>query len=156
MTTRLLTFNSTAPAAPPQRPAKPAHRILLLDDDDDIREICVETLVHKGYHVDAAADGEAGWKALQARKYDLLITDHEMPKLSGLELVKKVCSSRMPLAVIIASGSLSPGELKRHPAIQIAAALPKPFSPDELLKTVQHVLCGNDVVGLPPHCLPGS
>jgi DNA-binding response OmpR family regulator len=136
-----------------RRPSKPAHRILLLDDDDDLREIYVEALFQEGYLVDAAADGQAGWEALQARKYDLLITDHEMPRLSGLELVKKVCSSRMPLAVIIASGSLSPGELKRHPSIQIAAALPKPFSPEDLLKTVQQVLCGNASAEVPPNGL---
>jgi DNA-binding response OmpR family regulator len=128
-------------------PAKSLPRILVLDDDAELREIYIETLVQGGYQVDAAADGQAGWEALQAREYDLLITDNDMPKLSGLEVVKKLCSSGMKLAVIIASGSLSIEELKRQLPTQIAVALSKPFSPSELLKTVQHVLCGNNKVG---------
>jgi two-component system OmpR family response regulator len=156
MTTVLLPFNPAAPPIPPPRSANPTHRILVLDDDDDIREIYVETLVHGGYQVDAAADGQAGWEALQVRKYDLLITDHEMPRVSGLELVKKVCSSGMTMPVIMASGLLSAEELERHTSIQIAAALPKPFSPGELLQTVQQVLRGNLAVGLPLKCVAGS
>ena len=156
MATLLLTFNGAAPPAPPQHSAHPSRRILLVDDDEDIREIYAETLVLSGYQVEAAADGEAGWEALQVRKYDLLITDHEMPRLSGLELVKKVCRAGIPVPVIIASGSLSPGELQRHPLIRFAAALPKPFSPAELLKTVRRVLCGSEVVGVLANCLIGS
>jgi len=124
-------------------PAKSTARILVLDDDAEIREIYVEFLVRSGYQVDAAADGQAGWEALQVREYDLLITDHEMPELTGLELVKKVCSSGMTPAIIIASGSMSLRELRQHLPTPTAVALAKPFSPDELLKTVQQVLCGN-------------
>jgi DNA-binding response OmpR family regulator len=156
MATQLLTFNGTPSPVPPPHPTKPPHHILVLDDDEDIREICVEALSQHGYQVDTAADGEAGWEALQARPYDLLITDHNMPKLSGLDLVKKVRAAGMPLAVIVASGSLSPEELGRHPSIQISAALPKPFSPAELVQAVQHVLCGQDVLGLPANSPPGS
>jgi two-component system OmpR family response regulator len=156
MATRFLTFNGAARPIPPRCSANPSHRILLVDDDEDIRGIYAETLVQNGYKVEAAGDGQAGWKALQARKYDLLITDHEMPRLTGLELVKKVCQAGLSVPVIIASGSLSPGELKRHPSIHFDAALPKPFSPQELLQTVQHVLCRSEVVGLPRHRVRGS
>jgi len=128
-------------------PANSAPRILVLDDDADLREIYVETLVLRGYQVEAAADGQAGWEALQAREFDLLITDYEMPGLSGLEVARKVCSSGMSLAIIVASGSLPIGALKQHLPIPTAVALAKPFSPDELLQTVQRVLCGNDEAG---------
>jgi DNA-binding response OmpR family regulator len=143
-------FNGAA--TPSSSPTNPSPRILVLDDDPDIREICVEALVHNGYQVDAAPDGEAGWEALQARQYDLLITDNEMPRLNGLDLVKKVFASGMALEVIFASGSLSPRELQLSLPRPIAAALPKPFSPSELVKAVQRVLCGNDVSGLPDNC----
>lgn len=159
MPTLLLNFPGaapTAPTAPPRRPATRSYRILVLDDDEDIREIYVEALIQSGYQVDSAADGQAGWEALQIRKYDLLITDHEMPRLTGLELVKKVRTSGMPLAIIMASGQMSSEELKHHPSLEVAAALPKPFSPAELVKVVQHVMCANDVVGLSPNCPPGS
>jgi DNA-binding response OmpR family regulator len=126
----------------------PAPRILLLDDDDDIRRICVEVLAQSGFEVDAAADGEAGWAALQERHYDLLITDNDMPKLTGLELVKKVCASGMKVAVIFASGSLSFQALREQPSLRQATELPKPFSPDELVGTVRRVLRGEAAMNL--------
>jgi DNA-binding response OmpR family regulator len=120
--------------------AAPSHRILLVDDDIDIRLLSADLLFHSGYQVDTAGDGESGWEALQARNYDLLITDNKMPKVSGLELVKKLRSARMALPVILASGAM-PEELNRLPWLQLTATLWKPFTPDELLGTVKKVLC---------------
>jgi two-component system OmpR family response regulator len=156
MNTESRTLDGACPAGVPLRPLNPAPRILVLDDDEDIREICVEALAHSGYQVDAAADGEAGWEALQARQYDLLITDNEMPKLSGLDVVKKIFASGMRLEVIFASGSLSPRELQLTSPLPIAAALPKPFSPNELVKAVRRVLCGNEMGGLASNCSPSA
>ena len=151
MTTESRTFDFAAPAAVPLRPVNRPARILVLDDDDDIREIYAVVLGQNGYQVEAAGDGQTGWEALQARRYDLLITDHEMPGLTGLELVKKVWDSGMTLAIIFASGSLSHWELQQRSSVQIAAALPKPFSPGELVRTVQRVLSEHDVATLSHH-----
>lgn len=152
MTTESRTFDFMKPAAVPLRPEHRPARILVLDDDDDIREIYKVVLGQHGYHVEAAADGQTGWEALQARRYDLLITDHEMTGLTGLELVKKVWDSGMTLAIIFASGSLSHWELQQRSSVQIAAALPKPFSPDELVSTVRRVLDEKDMAGLSRNC----
>lgn len=156
MNAEFQTFDGTSPAEIPLRPLNPSPRILVLDDDADIREICVEALVHNGYQVDAAGDGEAGWAALQASPYDLLITDNEMPKLSGLDVVKKIFAAKMRLEVIFASGSLSPRELQLTSPLPIAAALPKPFSPSELVKAVRRVLCGHEMGGLANNCPPSA
>ena len=59
-------------------------RILVVDDDDDIRRFNAEALTGSGYHVEAAVDGAAGWEALNADRYDLLITDNSMPNISGI------------------------------------------------------------------------
>lgn len=114
----------------------PPHRILVVDDDGDLRRLSAEVLISSGYQVDAAEDGEAGWEALQAKNYDLLITDNNMPNLSGLELVMKLRSARMALPVILTSGALPIWD----ESLQLAAMLPKPFSIDELLGTVKEVL----------------
>lgn len=142
--------NMIAPLPAPVEtpPTHPPSRILVLDDDKDIREIYVEILRQDGYQVDAAEDGQAGWEALQARPYDLLITDHDMPRLTGLELVEKVTSSGSSMPVIIASASLSPGALARQASGRAAAWLPKPFSPGELLKAVGRVLGVSGIHGL--------
>jgi len=97
-------------------------------------------LSRSGYHVVAVEDGEKGWSALHAGGFDLLITDNDMPNLTGVELVKKVRTARMALPVILTTGVMPDEELKRHPWLQIAATLLKPFSIEELLQTVADVL----------------
>ena len=74
-----------------------------------------------------------GWEALNANSYDLLITDHDMPKLSGIDLIKKLRSARMAVPIILSSGVMS-GQKLEPPLV---AALPKPFTLDQLLGTVR-------------------
>ena len=123
-----------------RRPTNSPRRILLVEDDVAIRQINARVLVGSGYQVAAAQDGAAGWEALHANHFDLLITDHSMPRLSGLELVRKARCARMTLPVILASGSLPTDELERHPWLQVAATLLKPVYPRQLLETVKEVL----------------
>ncbi len=115
-------------------------RILLVDDETSIRQLGCTALTRSGYYVDAAEDGAAGWEALQASSYDLLITDNNMPKVSGVELVKMLRSARMTLPVVMASGTLPAEALSRDSSLQLAATLLKPFTMQELLRTVEKVL----------------
>jgi DNA-binding response OmpR family regulator len=135
--------------APLPRPTKPPCRILVVDDDSDIRFLNAEVLKGSGYQVDTAEDGEAGWKALHAvsydpDSYDLLITDHDMPGLTGLDLVKKLRAAHMALPVIMATGTLPAQELARSPWLQPATMLLKPYTMEELLGTVREVLGATD------------
>lgn len=124
-------------AAPVGYGTNPRHdRILVVEDDSDLRQLSAEVLACSGYHVDAAEDGAAGWEALNTNSYDLLITDHNMPKLSGINLIKKLRSARMAMPVILSSGIMSGEKLE----LPLVAALPTPFSRDQLLGTVRQVL----------------
>jgi len=127
-------------AVPPQRELKPARRILVVDDDDDIRHINAEVLVRSGYHVDAAEDGAVAWDTLQQKKFDLLITDNDMPKVSGVELLHKLHAARMALPVIMATGVPPKDEFSRYPWLQSVVLLIKPYSYHELLGAVRNVL----------------
>jgi DNA-binding response OmpR family regulator len=129
----------TATAPTPGATHRP-QRILVVDDDPGIRQLGTKELVRHGYQVDAAEDHTAGWKALQTHAYDLLITDLDMPRLSGLKLVKRLRDARLALPVILTSGIMTPQELNRNPWFQLSGALLKPVSPDQLLQTVQAVL----------------
>ena len=119
-------------------------RILVVDDDGDIRRLNTEVLAGSGYQVDAAADGALAWDILQFNRYDLLVTDYHMPKMSGVELLKKLRGARMALPVILVSGTMPTNELNRHPWLQIDATLLKPYAPDELLAVVRKVLYATD------------
>jgi len=130
--------------APRQGPTSSSHRILVVDEDRDLRRLYAEALAGLGYRVDAAEDGAAGWQALKANRYHLLITEHELPALTGVELVKMLRAARMALPVVMAAGRLPTHELARNPSLQLAATLSKPFALDALLHTVNNVLRATD------------
>jgi len=120
--------------------SSPALRILVVDDDISICRFNTEALSRSGYGVDVAADGAAAWQALETDNYDLLITDNNMPKISGVELLKRLRAARMALPVIMVSGTIPTEELNRHPGLQLEATLLKPYTMEELIGTVESVL----------------
>ena len=115
-------------------------RILLVDDDDSLRQISAEVLSQSGYEVDAAEDGDVAWETLQLKNYDLLITDQKMPRVCGIELLKKMRAVRMALPVIMATGTPPQAEFNRQPWLRPAAVLLKPYTIPELLGVVRDVL----------------
>ncbi len=127
-------------SAPLRRPTHFAPRILVVDEDSDLRLLYTEALVRPGYHVDAAEDGIAALKALRVNNYHLLITEHSLPTLTGVELVRTLRAARMALPVIMAAARLPMHELIRNPVLQPVAVLPKPFYISQLLETVKVLL----------------
>ena len=123
-----------------QGKSKSPHRILLVDDERDVRDLNAEVLIRAGYQVDTAENGAAGWRALETGHFDVLVTDNTMPGLTGLDLIKKLRSADMTLSVILASGTVPAEELNRCPWLQVDALLPKPYTIAELLRTVDQVL----------------
>jgi CheY-like chemotaxis protein len=120
------------------------HRVLVVDDNSDVRQLTVDVLAGSGYDVDAAQDGAAGWEAIQARGYDLIITDNQMPRMTGIEMIEKLRSACIISRVIMATGHLPVFEFARKPWLKPDAALQRPFSNDELLATVKKVLHTDD------------
>ena len=123
-----------------QHQTYPPCRILVVEDDKDIRRVSAQALMNSGYQVEAAEDGAAAWEILQSKAFHLLITDNNMPRLTGVELVKKLRLASMALPVILATGKLPAEALAQNPSLQLAAMLPKPFYISELLETVKNVL----------------
>lgn len=115
-------------------------RILVADDDEGIRCLLSVALTLAGYDVNLASDGEQAWDTLSHDHYDLLITDNEMPCLTGLKLIERIRETGMRLPVIIASGSLSAASARESPQLQISAVLSKPFTIPELMKAVGFAL----------------
>jgi len=118
----------------------PPQRILVVEDDAQIRRLNTEVLMESGFQVDAAEDGVAAWQALNTSRYDLMITDNNMPIVTGLELIKKLRSEDNMLPVILVSGTMPTEELAQHPWLQIQATLLKPYTIPELFQTVKAVL----------------
>jgi DNA-binding response OmpR family regulator len=112
----------------------------VVEDDGDIRRLNTEALTHYGYSVDAAEDGAMAWDALQLNGYDLMVTDNEMPKITGIDLLKKLYAARRAVPVIMATGALPADEFTRHPWLEPAAMLIKPYTIGELVLIVREVL----------------
>jgi len=129
-------------AARPNRPK----RVLLVDDERFLRQLYTEVLTDANYEVDTAEDGQVAWDALQGNRYDLLITDNDMPKVTGVDLLKKFHAARMTLPVIMVTGTDPGEELTRHPRLQPDVILLKPYSPEEFLQAVKETLCLNENV----------
>jgi CheY-like chemotaxis protein len=117
-------------------------RILVVEDDEILRRLNAGVLNKLGYQVDAVEDGSVAWNQLQRDQYDLLLTDNEMPNLSGVELLEKLRAARIALPVIMASGAM-PAEIIQdsHPV----AKLWKPYTPEELAAAVQGLLPSSGV-----------
>jgi DNA-binding response OmpR family regulator len=123
-----------------ERQPGPARRILVVDDEPLLRRLNTEVLVDAGYRVDTAEDGAVAWDALQIGSYDLLITDNEMPKVSGVGLLKQLRAARMDLPAIMVTGTFPQKEFTQYPWLQSVATLLKPYTIEELLGTVKTVL----------------
>lgn len=119
-----------------------AVKILVCDDEAHILHVVATKLKNNGYQVVTAADGEEGLELARQHKPDLVITDYQMPFLSGLELCARLRSdpatSSIPVIMLTARGfSMGEEDLKNT---NVQRVLPKPFSPREVLKSVEEIL----------------
>jgi two-component system, NtrC family, response regulator HydG len=110
-------------------------RVLLIEDEANVRVIIEHALVDGGYEVDAAGTVLIGHELLASRRYDLIVADARMPDGSGLELAEKARRTGVPALIITGYAfSLPRDELDRF------EFLLKPVRPSELLQAVERVL----------------
>ena len=87
--------------APKSRAKK---RVLVVDDSITVREVQRQLLRMHGYEVDVAVDGQDGWNRVRAARYDLVVSDIDMPRMTGLELVKRIRGddhlSQLPVVIV--------------------------------------------------------
>lgn len=115
-------------------------RIVLAEDDDCLRGLLADKLRFEGHHVRTAGDGEAAWLSLQAEPFDLLITDYEMPRLNGLDLLRRMRGAAMLQPTIIISGALPSMTSEMKALLLPGAAMDKPFSYIDLRLVVELLL----------------
>ncbi len=118
----------------------PLKRILVVDDNEIIRALTARFLARLGYAVEVAADGADGWERVRSGVYDLLITDQEMPRLTGLQLAREVYQARLSLPILLVTATppeRDPADLAWN---QIWATLLKPVVPSDLVEAVSSVL----------------
>jgi len=117
-------------------------RILVVDDDELVRDVVVARLTAEGYEVRTAEDGEAGLAAALADPPDLVILDSMMPKLAGPEVCRRLRDepSTTALPVIMLTARSQEADVQHGFAAGADDYIVKPFSPRELTSRVQAVL----------------
>ena len=119
-------------------------RVLVIEDNPDMRELMRMILEGAGYAVDLAQDGEAGLNALRARPADLIVTDIFMPNCDGLEIIPRLRADYPAAKVLAVSGGgqfvKGGGYLGTAREIGAHAVLAKPFDQQDLLHAVNALL----------------
>jgi two-component system OmpR family response regulator len=131
----------------------PKDRILIVDDDREIRQLLVDYLARNGFDALPAASGREMWQVLDRRAVDLVVLDLMLPDADGLLLCRDLRSrSNMPVLMLTARGE----EADRILGIEIGADdyLVKPFSPRELLARIKGIL--RRTRSLPPNLKPDT
>jgi CheY-like chemotaxis protein len=115
--------------------------IVVAEDHEDIRFVVQRALERAGHQVVATADGAAALDAVRKHRPAVVVTDVEMPHMTGLDLCRAIRADAelRHIPVVLASGSLHEGD-ERAAAVGASATLLKPFLPAQLLACVAALL----------------
>ncbi|HUL59253.1 MAG TPA: response regulator [Anaeromyxobacteraceae bacterium] len=111
-------------------------RVLLVEDDDDNRELMAEVLASAGYDVVAAATGSEGLRTLSERSVDVVVTDIGMPGMGGLEMARAAKQIAPAVPVVVVTGWAEREDIVSARGREVDAVLLKPVDPDALAAAV--------------------
>ncbi len=137
---------STATSDPFVSPPKPAAgtpaRVLYADDMKELRELIRLILHRAGYQIETVPDGLDALQRLQANPddFDLLITDHHMPGMNGLDLVQRLRATPYAGKIMVFSSELNPTVHHAYRRLGVELILPKPVRPAQLRQIMAELL----------------
>ena len=116
---------------------RPLH-VLCADDNVILGEIMLCLLAREGHWVEQVEDGAKAWERLSTNinGFDVLVTDHEMPGMTGLELVERVRAANFTGRIVVHSSGVTPEQVARYRALGAAQFVSKASNADELLRAV--------------------
>lgn len=127
--------------APRARTARPV-RVLVVDDEQIVRDLLAVTLASAGYQVEPAPDGSRAIQMLTNGLYDLLITDVRMPGVDGLAVVREARRLSSTMAIVIITGASSEAIAIEAINLGVNGYLTKPFGVDRVLSVAARALGG--------------
>lgn len=118
------------------------NKALVVDDEFHIVQVVSIKLKNNGFDVLTAENGSEAYDLACQNQPDIIITDYQMPVMSGIEMIEKLreneATAQIPVIMLTARGFTI--EDDRQTQLNIAACLSKPFSPREVLQTIETVL----------------
>ena len=128
----------------PESPVRPDRfRVLIVDDESAVRDLCKQLLEVEGAIVETAANGSQGLTLATKNAYDLILLDIAMPDLTGVEVLARLRQQQAKdnhLKVLMFSGHTTPEEMSEMLGRGADDFLTKPFSVAQLLAPVQNLL----------------
>jgi len=104
------------------------YNVLIVDDDADVRSVVWTFLSMGGHFCDIAADGTDALKKTDNKHYDAIITDVNMPKMNGIDLVRELRTRSLSLPVMIMTGFADEQSMRSIASIGVQALIEKPFT----------------------------
>ncbi len=118
-------------------------KVLLVEDDDDNRELMAEVLEASGFEVLSSPSGQDGLKTLSERSVDVVVTDVGMPGMGGLEMARAAKAIAPQVPVVVVTGWVDREDIaSARGRREVDAVLVKPVDPDALAQVVQDVARG--------------
>ena len=123
-------------------------KVLVVDDEIHIIHVVAIKLRNNGYEVVTADNGAEAFELALKEKPDIVVTDYQMPVLTGLELVEKLrqCEQTKDIPVIMLTARSFAISHQQQESLQISGCLSKPFSPRELLENIEDILYQKQVM----------
>jgi CheY-like chemotaxis protein len=115
-------------------------QVLLVEDDDDNRELMGEVLEAAGYRVLSAASGAEGLKTLAETSVDVVVTDIGMPGMGGLEMARAAKEIAPTVPVVVVTGWAEREDIARARGREVDAVLVKPVDPEQLTSAVGEIV----------------
>lgn len=115
-------------------------RILIADDDETVRSLLRATLPEDGYDLVEAADGSEALDHVRGASFDLVLLDWRMPKRAGADVLAELKRSRPDLPVVVLTAEHQAPHRELAETLGVDAYLTKPFSPLQLLDTIERLL----------------
>ena len=123
-------------------------KVLVVDDEIHIVHVAAIKLRNNGYEVITATNGAEAFELVCAEKPDIIVTDFQMPAMTGVELVEKIRQNEetkdIPVILLTARSFAISKEQEQN--LQISGCISKPFSPKELLENIEDILYQRAVV----------
>jgi EAL domain-containing protein (putative c-di-GMP-specific phosphodiesterase class I) len=123
-------------------------RVLVVDDESEVRQVMVRMLSAVGYSVCAANDGASAIRILEAENVDLVVTDLAMPNGDGMSVLRKVRERNQELPVVLVAGAPTTESAIRAVHYRATEYLTKPLDPETFLDAVRRALQMNRLAGL--------
>src|SRR3990172_10060728 len=121
-------------------------KILLVEDNVALSGVICFNLSRAGYQVTAVSNGREAIDALQRNRFDLVLSDQQMPKMTGIQLcehIREIPDYVQTPFILLTAKCMELDVAKLRQRLGLSAALPKPFSPSELLTLIEESLATN-------------